>query len=118
MRRVIFKHLMQEQIGQGGPVNGDDIATYHLFPMDPDFKLGQKIMVDDEEIDTKDYIWPICLPKNDDDYVSDGVELNEGIVVGWLDAPPVFDTNRRLLGRESDSINGIRFVGRTHRKIH
>ena len=91
-------------------MDGHDIATYHVIAMDAGFRLGQVGFDNDGDIDTKKYIWPICLPKNDADYVRDGVELTEGFVVGWLDAPPVSQHNRRLLGKVSDSVDGVRYI--------
>ena len=88
---------------------GHDIAVYHVTSMDPEFKLGQKITDDDnQEIDTKRFLWPICLPKNDAEFESNGVKLTDGFVSGWLDTPPVFQQNRRLLGKISDSVDGVR----------
>ena len=70
--------------------------------MDTDFKLGQKIEDDDgNEIEMR-FIWPICLPKNN--------AGDDGFVTGWLDTPPVSQQNRRLLGKVSDSVDGIRSV--------
>ena len=64
--------------------------------MQTDFKLG--MVVDDIDGDgnddsTKDYIWPICLPKNDNEFTS-----KRGMLAGWLDTPPIQQTASNLLG--------------------
>ena len=85
--------FLKEGIGQGGPIDGFDISVYHV---QTDFKLG--MVVDDIDGDgnddsTKDYIWPICLPKNDNEFTS-----KRGMLAGWLDTPPIQQTASNLLG--------------------
>ena len=79
---------IQEGIGQGGPIDGYDISVYHVTT---DFKLGSG--------DTRDNIWPICLPKNEGEYEERG--LKDGFIVGWLDTPPVSQLDPLQLGAQS-----------------
>ena len=88
---------MQEGIGQGGPIEGFDISVYHVVT---DFKL--------ESEDTRDNIWPVCLPKNDREYTGRG--LKDGFIAGWLDTPPVSQLDDLQLGFESNSFEGVRSV--------
>ena len=56
---------MQEGIGNGGPIDGYDIAVYHVVS-DQGFKLGSRVTTNYSPggTDSKPYIWPVCLPKN------------------------------------------------------
>ena len=90
---------IQEGIGQGGPIDGYDIAVYHVTT---DFKLGSTV----DGADTSKHIWPVCLPKNDGEYGG----LKDGFIVGWLDTPPVSQLDNLQLGFELDSSEGVRLV--------
>ena len=97
---LILIHF-QEGIGQGGPIDGYDIAVYHVVT---DFKLGSE--------DTRDNIWPVCLPKNDNDeeFTQDEGRLRDGFIAGWLDTPPVSQLNNLQLGFGSNTFDGVRCV--------
>ena len=95
---------MQEGIGNGGPIDGYDIAVYHVVS-DQGFKLGSS----PAGIDSKPYIWPVCLPKNAREFMING-NLKDGFVAGWLDTPPVSQQNNNQLGAESNSFDGVRLV--------
>ena len=59
--------------------------------------------VDGDGIDdsSKDYIWPVCLPKNDSDpEFNVPNRIPRGMMAGWLDAPPPQITRSNLLGNE------------------
>lgn len=73
-------------IAQGGPIEGHDISVYHV---ETNFKLG--MTVDGET--TQDKIWPICFPKDEDEFTSD-----RGMIAGWLDTPPVSQTRSNQYG--------------------
>ena len=93
---------IQEGIGQGGPIEGYDISVYHVVT---DFKLGST--VDGE--DTSKHIWPVCLPKNDAEFVQDdGTKLTDGFIAGWLDTPSVSQVDPLKLGAESATFEGPR----------
>ena len=71
--RLMIYFLNQDNIdGQTGPIAGNDIAVYHV---NTDFKLGKEVLVkvDNDPISlpildsSEPYIWPACLPKEDDD---------------------------------------------------
>jgi len=91
----------REGVGQGGPIEGFDISVYHVKT---DFKLGMIVDdVDGDGIDdsSKDYIWPVCLPKNDSDpEFNVPNRIPRGMMAGWLDAPPPQITRSNLLGNE------------------
>ena len=78
--------MFQENIGEGGPFEGNDIAVYHV---DTDFKLS------DEGGEENTWIWPICLPKADSD---PEFQSDKGMIAGWLDAPPIDHTFTNILG--------------------
>ena len=98
--------MIQEGIGEGGPIEGNDIAVYHVKPTN--FKLGTaktKAPNCDPDIEgTCDHIWPICLPKNDDDNTN-----SRGMVAGWVDAPPVTQINANFFGSAVSGEDVIRF---------
>ena len=87
---------IQEGLGQGGPIEGYDVAVYHVVT---DHTLGG---------DTRDNIWPVCLPKNDGEYEARG--LSDGFIAGWLDTPPPSQLDPLQLGFESNSFEGVRRV--------
>ena len=101
---------MQEGIGNGGPIDGYDIAVYHVVS-DQGFKLGSRVTTNDSPagIDSKPYIWPVCLPKNAREFMING-NLKDGFVAGWLDTPPVSQQDNNQLGAESNSFDGVRLV--------
>ena len=90
-------HLLniQDGIGQGGPIDGYDIAVYHVTT---EFKLGSTVDCED----TSRHIWPVCLPKNDGDYGG----LKDGFIAGWLDTPPVSQLDPLQLGIQSSTFKG------------
>ena len=66
-----------------------------MYHVETDFLLGDMIEVGGQELSSQPWIWPVCLPKNDDD---PEFESNRGMVAGWLDAPPLDQTYTKLLG--------------------
>ena len=88
---------IQEGVGQGGPIDGYDIAVYHVTT---DFKLGSTV----DGTDTSKHIWPVCLPKNNKEYG----KLKDGFIVGWLDTPPVSQLDPLQLGPQSNSFEGVK----------
>ena len=80
---------------------------YHVVT---DFKLGD--VVDDKN--TTNNIWPVCLPKNDNDkeFMEEGKKgrRRDGFIAGWLDTPPVSQLNELQLGFESNTFEGVRCV--------
>ena len=72
---------------------------YHVVT---DFKLGSE--------NTTDNIWPVCLPKNDKEFVQEDGRLKDGFIAGWLDTPPVSQLNNLQLGFESNTFEGVRCV--------
>ena len=82
---IIFKRS-KEGIGQGGPIDGFDISVYHV---ETDFLLG-------EDATSKNFIWPICLPKNEDQITAD---KTKGLLFGWLDTPPLQQRDSTEFGR-------------------
>ena len=87
----------QEGIGKGGPIDGYDISVYHVVT---DFKLGSTV----DGKDTRENIWPVCLPKNDGDYSG----MKDGFIAGWPDNPPVSQQNPFLLGPVSTTFEGLK----------
>ena len=73
-----------------------------MYHVTTDFKLGST--VDGE--DTRQNIWPVCLPKNDEEYEDRG--LTDGFVVGWRDTPPVSQLDPQELGAESITLEAAR----------
>ena len=76
---------------------------------DSNFKLGQKIVSEEEDLNgrnSKDFIWPACLPKNEAEYDPS----NDGFVNGWLDSPPISQIDPFQLGIESSTFAGVRSV--------
>ena len=73
-----------------------------MYHVTTDFKLGTG--------DTRDNIWPVCLPKNDKELVRDDGSLKDGFMAGWLDTPPVSQLDNLQLGFELDSSEGVRLV--------
>ena len=45
---------------------------------------------------SKNFIWPICLPKNDEQITAD---RTKGLIVGWLDTPPLQQRDATEFGR-------------------
>ena len=88
-------HFLQEGVGQGGPIEGYDIAVYHV---ETDLKLGTDVTkrkgCNPEENGICDHIWPVCLPKDDDELTSS----ERGMLAGWLDTPPVSLTRSNTFG--------------------
>ena len=103
--------LNQDNIdGQTGPIAGNDIAVYHV---NTDFKLGKEVLVkvDNDPISlpildsSEPYIWPACLPKEDDDQYfeqSDHPRKHKNrvnaMLAGWLDSPPISQAFINILG--------------------
>jgi len=85
----------REGLGQGGPIEGYDLSVYRV---ETDFKLSAT---------TQQNIWPVCLPKNDEEFTGRG--LTDGFIAGWLDTPPVSQLDPLQLGVESNSFRGVRF---------
>ena len=96
--------------GAGGPIDGNDIAVYHV---DTDFMLGDEVSVKitNDKADlpvpmsSEPYIWPACLPKDDDDpeFSSNDHPINKkqtvnAMLAGWLDAPPISQAFVDILG--------------------
>ena len=52
----MFLHIIQDGIGQGGPIEGFDISVYHV---ETDFILGYEV----DGKSTFEKIWPVCHPK-------------------------------------------------------
>ena len=59
-----------------------------------------------KEVSSENYIWPVCLPKEDDDekFTSDSDHPKkkenrvDSMLAGWLDAPPISQAFSNLLG--------------------
>ena len=85
-------YIFQEGIGEGGPYEGNDICVYHV---ETEFLLGGDVEIDGRNQSSQPWIWPVCLPKNDDD---PEFESDQGMIAGWLDAPPIDQTFTKLLG--------------------
>ena len=79
-------------------MEGYDLSVYQVQAVQ-DFKLSPA---------TQDNIWPVCLPKNDEEYSGRG--LTDGFIAGWLDTPPVSQLDPLQLGFESNSFLGVRRV--------
>ena len=62
LKQLINFQIFQEGIGQGGPIEGYDIAVYHV---ETEFKLGSTV----DGVDTTTRIWPICHPKVSSGYL-------------------------------------------------
>merc|ERR1719232_2525710 len=96
----------RDGIGEGGPIEGSDIAVYHVKT---DYKLGNADTRDGDckpdDDGTCDHIWPICLPKNDDEFTS-----AKAMIAGWLDTPPVSLTKGNSLGASISGESVIRFL--------
>ena len=111
-KRVCFAYVcyiqkaafFQEGIGEGGPYEGNDICVYHV---ETDFLLGDDVEIDGRNQSSQPWIWPVCLPKNDDD---PEFESDRGIIAGWLDAPPIDQTFTKLLGSGVSEAEVYRFV--------
>ena len=116
-----------EGIGVGGPIEGNDIAVYHVKT---DYKLGdikaepiKKVDTDNDGIPDKyvpcnpaidpdcqqcnenewgtcDPIWPVCLPKDDDELTTS----DKGMIAGWLDPAAITEFER---GSDSSKL-GVR----------
>ena len=101
--------------GSGGPIDGNDIAVYHVDHNG--FLLGQNINVrvtnnaadEPQEVSSEPYIWPVCLPKDDNDEKFDIDNPDpehlyktknkvHAMLAGWLDAPPISQAFSNLLG--------------------
>ena len=57
---------------------------------------------------TCDYIWPICLPKNDEEFTS-----QNAMIAGWLDTPPISLTVQQIIAGNSFgsfAFSGERFI--------
>ena len=64
-----------------------------MYHVETDFKLGMDVEVNGVSVSSKDNIWPVCLPKNDIEFTS-----KRGMLAGWLDTPPIQQTQRNQLG--------------------
>ena len=66
--------------------------------METDLKLGTDVTkrkgCNPEENGICDHIWPVCLPKDDDELTSS----ERGMLAGWLDTPPVSLTRSNTFG--------------------
>merc|ERR1711971_1172176 len=90
----------RDGIGQGGPIEGNDISVYHV---ETTFKLGMEVNGPLGLQSTRNHIWPVCLPKDDDEFTS-----NRGMIAGWLDSPPVNQVNIGQLGNAVSGEGAIR----------
>ena len=88
----------QDGIAEGGPIEGNDISVYHV---ETSFKLGMEV----NGQQTRNNIWPVCLPKDDNEFTS-----NRGMLAGWLDSPPVNQIVRGQLGNAVTGEGVIRYL--------
>ena len=59
-----------------------------------------------EEVSSESYIWPVCLPKDDDDkwivdefnHPLNKTNMVNAMLAGWLDSPPISQAFSNLLG--------------------
>ena len=51
----------------------------------------------------KTNIWPVCFPRNDDEYPT-----KRGFIAGWLDLPPQIVRDPLQLGIESFTYQGVK----------
>ena len=92
---------------------------YHVTSTSvPGFKLGQKVEVKVEPEDylprqirsSERYIWPACLPKdNEFDAFKTSGDVNS-ILVGWLDAPPITQQFLNIVGSSLGGLDVLRFA--------
>ena len=66
-----------------------------MYHVETDFVMGEVEEVDNKNQTTNSWIWPTCLPKNDED---PEFQSDKGMIAGWLDAPPIDQTFSRILG--------------------
>ena len=91
-------------MGEGGPYEGNDICVYHV---ETDFLLGDNVVIDGRNQSSQPWIWPVCLPKNDED---PEFESDRGMIAGWLDAPPIDQTFSKILGSGVSEAEVYRYV--------
>ena len=66
-----------------------------MYHVETTFKLGMEVNGPLGLQSTRNHIWPVCHPKDDDEFPRDS---NRGMIAGWLDSPPVNQVNRGQLG--------------------
>ena len=64
-----------------------------MYHVETSFKLGMEVDTPQGLQSTRNHIWPVCLPKDDNEFTS-----NRGMIAGWLDAPPINQLLRSQLG--------------------
>ena len=75
--------------------------------METDFLLGDNVVIDGRNQSSQPWIWPVCLPKNDED---PEFESDRGMIAGWLDAPPIDQTFSKILGSGVSEAEVYRYV--------
>ena len=70
---------------------------------DVDVRETNNAVDDPKSKSSQNYIWPVCLPKDDrDDKFNENKKDNKGkvnaMLAGWLDAPPISQAFSNLLG--------------------
>ena len=63
---------------------------------------------DGNDDSSKDYIWPVCLPKNNSD--PEFSIPNRGMMAAWLDAPPTQQIRSNLLGNSVTGEDVLRSI--------
>ena len=76
-----------------------------MYHVETTFTLGMEVNGPQGLQSTRNHIWPVCLPKDDDEFIS-GREM----IAGWLDSPPVNQVNRGQLGNAVTGEDVIRWI--------
>ena len=75
-----------------------------MYHVETAFKLGMEVNTPFGPQSTRNHIWPVCLPKDDDEFTS-----NRGMIAGWLDSPPVSQVFSGQLGNAVGGESVIRY---------